>query len=278
MRLWYDIDSLDNRDPLLIDRLCRWFSRPLLRYFRAEVRGLERVPSGSALFVGNHSSGLLVPDTLVLGAALYAAHGLGGLPFGLAHEVAIRIPGIHHIIVPCGAVRASHEHAHRLFSRGDKVIVYPGGDLESGRPFRDRDRIVFGGRRGYIRLALRARVPIVPVVCAGGHATFIILHDGRFIARWLRLDRLLRSEVWPITLSIPWGLTVGPLVAFIPYPTRILTEILEPIRLQPDGPEAARDEAHVEHCAARVEATMQTVLDRLARERRIRREPTRGAR
>lgn len=122
----YDLDCLENRDPALIERLHRWLARPLRRYFRAEVRGLERVPAGPALLVGNHSSGVITPDLLVLGEALYRAHGLAGLPFGLAHEVAIRLPLIHPFIVACGAVRASPEHAHRLFARGDKVLVYPG--------------------------------------------------------------------------------------------------------------------------------------------------------
>lgn len=119
-----------------------------------------------------------------------------------------------------------------------------------------------------MRLALRERVPIVPVVSAGSHSTFIVLHDGRFLARSLRLDRLLRLRVFPLTLSIPLGLTVGPLFPYIPYPTRILAEILEPIRFEPDGPEAARDEAHVKRCAAHVEASMQAALERLSRERR----------
>ena len=264
----YDIDSIDNRDPRAIDRIYRWLAVPLRRYFRAQVRGLSRIPAGPALFVGNHSSGIITPDVFVLGAALYEAQGLAGLPYGLAHEVAMRLPVAHQIIVPCGAVRASHANAHRLFARGEKILVYPGGDIEAMRPFCDRDRIVFGGRRGYVRLALRERVPIIPVVSAGSHATFLILHDGRFLARWLGMKRLLRVEVWPLTLSIPWGLTLGPVLAYLPYPTRMLLEVGEPIRLEPDGPEAAGDEEHVRRCAARVEATMQAALDRLAQERR----------
>jgi len=264
---WYDIDSLDNRDPRLIDWAYRWISGPVRRYFRAEVRGLEGIPSGPALFVGNHSSGIIAPDVLTFGAALYRAGGLASLPYGLGHEVTISLPLVHQLVVPWGAVRASHQNAHRLFSRGEKVLVYPGGDLEAVRPYQHRDRIVFGGRRGYVRLALRERVPIIPVVTAGSHATFIVLHDGRFLARCLGMNRLLRLRVCPITLSIPWGLTVGPLLAYIPYPTRILTEVLEPIRFEPEGPEAASDAEHVRRCAARVEATMQSALERLARER-----------
>jgi 1-acyl-sn-glycerol-3-phosphate acyltransferase len=143
-------------------------------------------------------------------------------------------------------------------------MVYPGGDLDAMRPFRHRNRIVFGGRRGYMRLALREGVPIVPVVAAGSHATFIIIDDLRWLARLLRADRCLRIKVWPLTLSIPWGLTLGPLFFYIPFPVRIRVEVLTPMRFARAGEEAASDEAYVGACAAEVEGAMQAALDRLS--------------
>jgi 1-acyl-sn-glycerol-3-phosphate acyltransferase len=264
----YDIDSLDNRDPERIDRLFRLIARPLERYFRAEVRGLERVPPGAGLFVGNHSSGMLTPDSFLFGAALYRRFGIRECPYGLGHELAISLPIVHQIIVPLGAVRASHENAHRLFERGDKVLVYPGGDVESMRPYRDRNRIVFGGRRGYLRLALRERVPLIPVVSAGSHGTLIILDDLRPLARALGLDRLLRAKVWPLTLTVPWGVTLGPPLLYLPFPVRIWIEVLEPIRFEREGEAAAADEAYLGECAGRVEGTMQAALERLDAARR----------
>jgi len=259
----YDIDSLGNRDPELIDWLCRWLCPLLERYFRAEVRGVERIPPGPGLYVGNHNSGLLTPDSFILGGAVYRVHGLEAVPYGLGHEVAIQLPLVHQIVVPLGAVRASHDTAHRLFQRGMKVIVYPGGDLEAMRPFRDRDRIVFGGRRGYIRLALREGVPIIPVVAAGAHATFIILDRRNWLAPF-GLDRLLRIKVWPTTLSLPWGITLGAPLPYLPLPTRILIEVLPPIRFDRRGAEAAGDEELVGECARQVETAMQGALTRLA--------------
>jgi 1-acyl-sn-glycerol-3-phosphate acyltransferase len=268
MRLRYDIDSLENRDPELIDRAYRLVARPLERYFRSQVRGLERIPPGAGLFVGNHSSAMLTPDSFIFGAALYRRFGIRECPFGLGHEIAIRLPIVHQIIMPLGAVRASHENAHRLFERGHKVLVYPGGDVDALRPFRDRNRVVFGGRRGYIRLALRERVPLIPVVSAGAHATLIILDDLRPLAERLWLTRLLRVKAWPLTLSVPWGLTVGPPIVYLPLPVRIWIEVLEPIRFERDGEGAAADEDYLAECATRVEATMQAALEQLDRERR----------
>ncbi len=263
----YDIDSLDNRNEAFIDYLSRNVVDLLVKYFDAEVRGLERIPSGAGLYVGNHNAGMLTPDSFIFGGAVYQAHGIDAVPYGLGHEIAISLPVAHQLVMPLGAVRASHENAHRLFRRGAKVMVYPGGDRDAMRPFRLRNRIVFGGRRGYIRLAVREGVPIIPVVAAGAHSTFIVIDDLRWLARLTRMDRLFRLDVFPLVLSAPWGLTVGPLPVYLPYPSRILIEVLEPIAFERTGAEAARDEVYVLRCAQQVESTMQSALERLAAER-----------
>lgn len=268
MALIYDIDSLDNRDPELLDRLVRVLRDPLMRYFRAQVRGLDRVPTGAALYVGNHSGGMMTADSFVFCTELYRERGLADMPYGLGHEVAIQLPLVHQFMVPLGAVRASHDNAMRLFGRGAKVMVYPGGDVDNQRPFRHRNRIVFGGRTGYIRLALRAGVPIVPVVAAGGHSSLIVIDDLRWAARVLRTDRWARLKALPVSLSIPWGLTLGPVFPFLPLPVRILVEVLDPIQFDRTGEEASDDVNYVRRCADRVEDAMQDALDRLADERR----------
>ena len=126
---------------------------------------------------------------------------------------------------------------------------------------------MFGGRTGYVRLAIENGVPIVPVVAAGAHSTLMIVDDLRWFARLIRADRWLRSGAWPIALSIPWGLTFGPPPLFIPFPTRILIEMLEPIAFERSGRRAAADKGYVRTCADRVEGIMQRTLTRLASER-----------
>ena len=223
-------------------------------------------PPGAGLYVGNHNTGMVSQDSFIFGAAVFNEHGIEAVPYGLGHEKAIRVPLIHQIVMPLGGVRACHENARRLFDAGKKVLVYPGGDVESLRPYRLRNRIVFDGRMGYVRLALNENVPIIPVVTAGSHGSYVVLSDMRWFARMLRLDRLLRTEVWPLTVSMPLGLTFGPHPFHIPFPVRILIEILEPIHFERHGPEAAEDDQYVRACADRVEATMQECLDRLADE------------
>ncbi len=265
----YDIDNLDHRDPATLARAADWVRRVLKPWHRAEVRGLERIPEGAALYVGNHSGGPYSGDTFIFCAEALAAHGLSAVPYALAHEVFLRAPGLRQLLSPLGAVRASHDNALRVFRGGGKVLVYPGGELDSLRPFRQRDRVVFGERRGYIRLALRAGVPIVPVVAAGAHATLVVLDDMRWLARALGTDRWLRLKALPIALSVPWGLTIGYVPPYLPLPSRMLIEVLEPIRFD-ESAEAADDESVVVACDARVRELMQATLTRLASERRQR--------
>ena len=167
-----------------------------------------------------------------------------------------------------GAVPASAEGARRVFADGRKVLVYPGGDLDAFRPWYKRDEVVFGKRRGYVRLALTERVPIVPVVAAGAHDGFLVLTDGRRLGRLLRTHRWLRTDVLPLTLSLPWGLGFG--LPYVPVRTRVLVRVLPPMTFERDGPEAARDDDFVEACHRQVHATMQRALDDLAAERRRR--------
>ena len=83
----YNIDSLDNRDPSKIELVAKLIENTLVRYHRAEVRGAERIPSGAALYVGNHNSFHYAPEMYLLGHAAFRNHGLAAVPFGLAHEV-----------------------------------------------------------------------------------------------------------------------------------------------------------------------------------------------
>jgi 1-acyl-sn-glycerol-3-phosphate acyltransferase len=113
-------------------------------------------------------------------------------------------------------------------------------------------------------------VPIIPVVSAGAQDGWWVLSDGRWLSRVLHTHRFVRTDVLPITLSVPWGLTVGA-PPYLPLPTRIILEVLGPIEFERSGSEAADDREYVETCHRRVLETMQLALDGLVQERRARR-------
>ncbi|MDQ3036776.1 MAG: acyltransferase family protein [Myxococcota bacterium] len=264
----FDVDSIDNRDRRAIERTVAFLEPLLEKFFHPVVRGLERIPAGPGLYVANHNGGVLFPDAYVLGATIYRRCGMEDLPYVLAHDMAVRTPIANEMMVPLGGVRASPENAHKLFAANRKVLVFPGGDVEALRPYRDRDKIVFGERRGYVRLAIQEGVPIIPSVTAGAHSGLFVLDDGGRVARFLGIDRSMRVKVCPIVISVPWGLTIGFPPPYVPVPTRMFMEILEPIAFDRSGPEAANDREYVEQCHQRVVGAMQDALTRLARERR----------
>jgi 1-acyl-sn-glycerol-3-phosphate acyltransferase len=236
------------------------------RYFDGEVRRLEHVPAGGpVLLVGNHSGGILTPDTTVFFAAWYARHGLERPLIGLAHDAAFGIPVFRTLMRKLGEAPAKSENASRALDAGLAVLVYPGGDHETFRPWRERHLIDLAGRKGFIRLALRKRVPVVPVVAHGGHSSIIILTRGEWIGRLFAVDRI-RTRTFPLAWQIPWGLSsVG--IPGIPLPAKITIEVCRPMRWDHHGPDAADDPQVLEACYADITGVMQATLGRLAAER-----------
>ncbi|HYH57831.1 MAG TPA: lysophospholipid acyltransferase family protein [Thermoleophilaceae bacterium] len=234
-------------------------------YFRADVRGLDRIPaSGPVLLVGNHSGGNLTPDTHVFTLAFTTYFGVERRFFQLAHNLVLAMPGLGSLR-KYGTVAASPQNAEKALDKGAALLVYPGGDYEVHRPSWESAKVDFGGRKGFIRLALAKGVPIVPVVSIGGQETALFLSRGERLAKLFMLDRLFRLKVLPISIALPWGLNVGDMLGHLPLPAKITIQVLDPIDLRDEfGPEPDLDEAY-ESIVGRMQAT----LDALAQERRL---------
>jgi 1-acyl-sn-glycerol-3-phosphate acyltransferase len=164
-----------------------------------------------------------------------------------------------------GTVAASPQNAEKALKSGAALLVYPGGDHEVHRPVWERHKVDFDGRKGWIRLALQQKVPIVPVVSAGGQETSLFLSRGDRLAKLLMLDKALRLKVLPISLALPWGVNVGDFFGHVPLPAKIVVECLPPIDVREEfGPEPDLAVVYDE-----VVARMQAALDALASERRF---------
>jgi 1-acyl-sn-glycerol-3-phosphate acyltransferase len=256
--------DLDERDPDYIrETLPRlWLLASL--YFRAEVRGLGNVPEeGPVLLVGNHSGGNLTPDTGVFTLAFSTYFGVERAFYQLAHNLVLSMPGLS-FLRKFGTVAASHENARKALQSGAVVLVYPGGDYEVHRPSWQSRKVDFGGRKGFLRLALEEGVPIVPVVSIGGQETALFLSRGERLAKGLALDKLFRLKVLPISIAPPWGINVGDMLGHLPLPAKITVEALPAIDLRREfGDDPDLDEVY-DHIVRQ----MQETLDALAAERR----------
>src|SRR5919197_622975 len=126
--------DLDERDPDYIRETLpgMWLLASL--YFRADVKGLEKIPAeGPVLLVGNHSGGNLTPDTTVLTLAFATYFGVERKFFQLAHNLVLSMPGLG-FLRKYGTVAASPENARLALEQGAALLVYPGGDYEVHRP------------------------------------------------------------------------------------------------------------------------------------------------
>ncbi len=257
--------DLDDRDPDYIREHLPlvWLLSSI--WFRGEVRNLGNIPeSGPVLMVGNHSGGNMTPDTQILTLAFSTYFGVERPYYQLAHNLVVASP-VGQILRKYGTVSASPENAERALDSGAALLVYPGGDWEVHRSSWEGNTVDFGGRRGYVRLALKKKVPIVPVVSVGGQETALFLGRGNRLARGLGLDSLFRLKVLPVSIAPPWGLNVGDFLGHLPLPAKITIEVLPPIDLEEQfGPDPDIDEIH-----DYVTRVMQEALDALAAERRF---------
>src|SRR5918911_1523664 len=259
------VADLDERDPDYIRETLPGLWLLASFYFRADVKGLDKIPAeGPVLLVGNHSGGNLTPDTLVFTLAFATYFGVERRFFQLAHNLVLSWPGLR-MLRKYGTVAASPENARRALDSGAALLVYPGGDYEVHRPSWESAKVDFGGRMGFIRIALDRGVPIVPVVSLGGQETALFLSRGERLARLLRLDRMFRLKVLPISLALPWGLNVGDLLGHLPLPSKLQIRALPPIDIR----EKFGRNPDVDEVDEYVLGTMQATLDSLAEQRRL---------
>jgi 1-acyl-sn-glycerol-3-phosphate acyltransferase len=244
-------------------------------YFRCDISGWENMPEGKALYVGNHN-GLLTFEVLMMFYAWWKRFGTSRRALGLAHSIALNNPIFRWIIPRLGAIPAEPELAIEAFNRDYSLLVYPGGEKESFRPFTERKKVDFYQRKGFIRLALKAKVPLVPIVSIGAHESYIILNRGEEIAEKLGLKEKFRLHGVPITfrsLFFMWCVTTGiftffPLLIapaafmaiFIPMPAKMDFKILPPVDVVSMVDPALSEDQNLQKIYDHVLNLMQTVL------------------
>ena len=226
--------------------------RLLRRYHRYEVRGLETLLTpGAKLIVGYHGRPLAL-DLCILTVEIYER--LGYLPHGIIHGSFGDHPVLRWLIDGLGFVTADGPDLAAAVARGEHVIVEPGGTREGCRSVRRRYRVDWGERTGYLKLAEKYRLPIVPVAGRGVDDAYLGLNDGYAWGKRLHL---------PGRLPLWLGLGVGGLWPLaLPFPVKFTDHVGAPIvdHLEPryaTGDPQARRALH-----RRVVAQVQELLDR----------------
>lgn len=207
-------DKLHQADPHFVDKISPFFYL-LEKYFRYEVRGIHNIPKKKALVVMNHGiipyHGFLLAKKMVDVLRIY--------PRGLGAAFLFRIPGVREFFVKGGAVNANPRNAEALLKEGNVVMLAPGGIYEALIAKSGLKRIPWERRKGFIRIAIKTKAPIVPTYCNGINASY-------FNSYFLLKPRIKILE--STRFSFPFFFGLG----FFPLPVKLIHKIGKPIFIQ----------------------------------------------
>ena len=257
--------DLEGVDDAFMDRQ-KYLWNPLMDYwFRMEIEGWEHLPDSPVLLIGIHSGAPFVWDAWTVGIQWWRRFGTDRPLHGTAHDALMAAPLIGSYFRKMGVLPAAPDSIASALEAGHDVALWPGGEIDSLRPWTDRDQAVLAGRKGFIRMAIAAGVPIVPIATVGGPDSMPVLARGRRLAKALQLDKVARLKMFPISIQAPWGISPAMLPE-LPLPTKIRTAFQPPVKLSRD-PAKAKDDDYVDRKYDEVQQSIQDGMDTLARRR-----------
>ncbi|OZC52265.1 glycerol acyltransferase [Rhodococcus sp. RS1C4] len=259
--------DLDDQNTAAMDRQVRFWRFVTDKWFRMEIDGWDNIPDPPVLVVGVHTGAPFVWDAWTVGAQWWRRFGEKRTLHGTAHDALMAFPVIGTVFRAMGVLPAAPDSMATALAEGRDVIVWPGGEVDSLRPWSERDVATLGGRTGFVKMAIRMGVPIVPVATVGGADAMPVLVRGDRLARVLGLDRIARLKVFPIALSLPWIIAPAALPQ-IPLPAKIRTRFMPAITVDHD-PTRCEDEDYVDAKYEEVRALIQSGMDDLATKRRF---------
>jgi 1-acyl-sn-glycerol-3-phosphate acyltransferase len=244
----------------LLDAARPFFTFLYKVYWRVEATGLENIPNqGRALLVSNHS-GQLPWDGMMVATAVLSDHPAQRLVRSLHATLLSTVPFVSPMLARVGQALATVENGIRLLEQDELVAVYPEGYKGIGKAYKDRYKLARFGRGGFVKMALAAQAPMIPVAVVGAEETNIGL------AKIPMPQNLTGVPYIPITATFPWFGLLG----WLPLPTKWSIDFGQPITLESYGPQGADNLVLVSQLTDQVRNTVQVILhDRLARRRSV---------
>jgi 1-acyl-sn-glycerol-3-phosphate acyltransferase len=203
------------------------------RWFRVEWDGLEKIPTGGgALLVSNHAGAVPSDAPAIM-------HGieteLERPVYGLADDMFRQTPVVGTLWSRVGGVQAHPDNAYRLLrEQGQLALVFPEGTKGTSKTYAERYQLRRFGRGGFVQIAMRAGVPIVPIAVMGAEESMPIVWKVPSVARALGIP------YFPITANM---LLLGPVLGSIGYfPAKFRIKVLDPVYfdVEPDQPRYSR--------------------------------------
>jgi 1-acyl-sn-glycerol-3-phosphate acyltransferase len=242
-------------------RLARQLYDPIYRsWFRVEWEGLEKIPTeGGALLVANHA-GAIPHDAPVIMHGIESE--LDRAVYGMADYFFRTVPVIGTMWSRTGGVVANPHNAYRLLrEQGQLALVFPEGTKGPSKTFAERYQLRRFGRGGFVEIAMRAGVPIVPIAVVGSEEAMPILF------RIPALGRLLRLPYFPVTANM---VAMGPLGILVPFPAKLKLRVMDPVTFDVPPDLGRYSGSKVMEAAEKIRADLQqTVYDLLSERRSV---------
>ena len=228
------------------------------RWFRTEWEGLEKIPEeGGALLVANHA-GAIPSDAPVI------MHGiekeLGRPIYGLADYFFRTVPVVGTLWARSGGVSARPANAYRLLREQQQLaLVFPEGTKGPSKSFTDRYQLRRFGRGGFVEIAMRAGVPVIPIAVVGSEEAMPVM------LRLPTLARALGVPYVPITANL---LTMGPLGVVMPFPAKFKLQVLDPVHFDVPADQDRYSKSRIMEESERIRSQIQEVVYDMLRDRR----------
>jgi 1-acyl-sn-glycerol-3-phosphate acyltransferase len=232
---------------------------PLYRYwFRVEWEGLEHLPhEGGALLVANHA-GAIPPDAPAI------MHGieteLGRPVYGMAEYLFRAMPVVGTLWSRGGGIPAHPDNAYRLLHDEQQLaLVFPEGSKATGKTYAERYQLRRFGRGGFVQIAMRAGVPVIPLAVVGAEEAMPILFKSS------RLAKLLNIPYFPVTANM---LMLGPAGLAAYFPAKFKIRVLPPVHFDVPPNEERYSRSRVMEESERIRRMVQDALYDMLRKRR----------
>jgi len=236
----------------------RLFAPLYNNWFRVEWEGLEKIPTkGGALLVSNHAAAIPSDAPVIM-------HGieveLGRPVYGMADFFFRGVPWFGTMWARVGGVTAHPDNALRLLrDQGQLALVFPEGTKGPSKTYTDRYRLRRFGRGGFVEIAMRAGVPVVPITVVGAEESMPILFRLPSVARMLGVPYV------PVTANM---LAFGPLGVLLYFPSKFKIRVLDPVKFDVPSGQERYSKSRIMDEAEKIRTNMQETLYEMLRERR----------
>jgi 1-acyl-sn-glycerol-3-phosphate acyltransferase len=194
-------------------------------YFRVESFGMENVPEGSVVLVANHSGQIPIDGALIISSMILDSKH-PRMVRSMVEKWTPTLPFVSYFFVRTGQIVGTPENCRKLLNAKESILVFPEGVAGISKNYSKKYQLQEFGT-GFMRLALAAKTPIVPVAVIGGEEQMPALWN------WKTMADILGFPAFPITPTFPLIFPLG----IVPYPVKYRLYFGDPMTFRGDPDE-----------------------------------------